>query len=253
MILRPVHPAVGDGFAHDAPDARERIAGLYAPPRQDWLRLNLIASVDGSATGADGTSDTLSNPADRRILGVIRSQADVVLIGAQTLRAEGYLLPRRAHLAVATTTGELGGAHPPRADGNGGGAVGSDRDARTSVLVLGPASVEERARATMTAAEVEFLAVEPGDDGRPSAADLLATLRAHGARSIVCEGGPALAGQVLATGQVDEICLSTSPRIAATGLSVFGAERAAAQELLLGGLLVDEAGGLYARWLTRAS
>lgn len=250
MILRPVHPAVDDGFAHDAPDARERIAGLYAPPRQDWLRLNLIASVDGSATGADGTSETLSNPADRRILGVIRSQADVVLIGAQTLRAEGYLLPRRAHLAVATTTGELGGAHPPRP---AAGASDDEPAARTSVLVLGPAAVEERARATMTAAEVEFLPVEPRGDGRPSAADLLAALRAHGARSIVCEGGPALAGQVLATGQVDEICLSTSPRIAATGLSVFGAESAAAQELLLGGLLVDEAGGLYARWLTRAS
>ncbi|MET0303205.1 MAG: dihydrofolate reductase family protein, partial [Microbacteriaceae bacterium] len=83
-------------------DGRASIEEWYRPPRTPWLRLNLIASVDGSAAGADGTSDTLSNPDDRAILGVLRSLADVVLIGAQTLRAEGYLLPRRSRLAVLT-------------------------------------------------------------------------------------------------------------------------------------------------------
>jgi len=241
VILRSVHPVVGEPFDHGADDAVDRITALYAPPSTTWTRINLIASVDGSATGSDGTSDTLSNPADRRILRVIRSQADAVLIGAQTLRAEGYLLPRRSHLAVATVSGDLTGAHPPR-----------EGDA-TSVLVLGPAEAEERARATMTAAEVVFLPVPVGDEGRPTADALLDALHAHGATSIVCEGGPALAGQVLATGRVDEICLSTSPRIAATGHSVFGSDTGAAQPLELGGLLVDEVGGLYARWLTRAS
>ena len=53
------------------------------------VRLNMIASVDG-ATAVDGRSGGLGGPADRRVFVALRSLADVVLVAAGTVRAEGY-------------------------------------------------------------------------------------------------------------------------------------------------------------------
>ncbi|HEX3679280.1 MAG TPA: dihydrofolate reductase family protein, partial [Galbitalea sp.] len=94
MILTRVIPTAEQSLDQDAPDFRNRLADLYLPDATDWVRLNLIGSVSGSATGPDGTSETLTNPVDRAILGVIRSHADIVVVGAASVRAEGYFVPR---------------------------------------------------------------------------------------------------------------------------------------------------------------
>jgi riboflavin biosynthesis pyrimidine reductase len=52
------------------------------------VRLNMIASVDG-ATALDGRSGGLGGPAARRFFVALRSLADVVLVAAGTVRAEG--------------------------------------------------------------------------------------------------------------------------------------------------------------------
>lgn len=227
----------GAPFDTAEPDARARLRQLYALPRTDWLRLNLIAGVDGGARGSDGTSATLSNTADRAILGAIRSLADVVLIGADTLRAEGYLLPRSARLAVLTGTGELAptgsrsGPHP------------------RPVLVIGPAAAEQRARLTLTDAPIEFVALPGARSVDPT--HVIAALRERGARSIVCEGGPSLAAQLLDADLVDELCVSTSPRLTGGELPMLGG--AGRRDLELHGLLADERGGVYARWSVRTA
>ena len=94
MILTRVFPVSSENTPIDLDDAssRDQLLDLYRPPAEAWVRINLIASVSGNAGGSDGTSETLSNPADRRLLGVIRELGDVVLIGAESLRAEGYLV-----------------------------------------------------------------------------------------------------------------------------------------------------------------
>src|SRR3546814_12193255 len=98
------------------PEGRAWLETVYASDAARFVRLNMIASLTGTAAGSDGTSDTLTSPTDRAILGIIRSSADVVLVGAATVRAERYLLPRRARLAVVTTTGDLGSHRPQRSD-----------------------------------------------------------------------------------------------------------------------------------------
>ena len=50
----------------------------------------MIASLDGAATGPDGRSGSLGDAADHRVFGALRALADVVLVGAGTVRAEGY-------------------------------------------------------------------------------------------------------------------------------------------------------------------
>jgi riboflavin biosynthesis pyrimidine reductase len=110
VIVRPVWPEPEDAVDTSAPDARDRLRALYAAPQADWLRVNLIVSLDGSAVGADGTSRSLTGGADRAILGAIRAESDLVLVGAATLRAEPDLVPRRTRLAVLSRSGDLGTA-----------------------------------------------------------------------------------------------------------------------------------------------
>src|SRR4051812_27645215 len=62
----------------------------YALDRsRPWLRMNFVASLDG-AVEVDGYSRGLSSPADQALLHALRVLADVVMVGAGTLRHEGY-------------------------------------------------------------------------------------------------------------------------------------------------------------------
>jgi 5-amino-6-(5-phosphoribosylamino)uracil reductase len=72
----PVDPAVP---YDDLPSARTRPV----------VRLNMIASMDGAAA-VGGVSGGLGGPADQALFAVLRSQADVVLVAAGTVRAERY-------------------------------------------------------------------------------------------------------------------------------------------------------------------
>ena len=237
MILRPVHPEAGDPITVGEPQARDRLRELYRrAPDAQGIRVNLIASVDGSARGDDGTSETLSSRADRAVLGAIRAESDVVLVGAASLRSEGYLIPRTARLAAITSTGDFTGSQV---------GVVSDPE---KLIVIGPESARDRSRTTLIAPHL-FLALPVGADGRVELTAAIAALAGIGAPSIVCEGGPSLASSLLAAGLVGEVCLSTSPRLTGAGLPVLGSRQHDSIPLRLAGLLIDDAGGIYARWL----
>ena len=53
------------------------------------LRANFVSSLDG-AVEIDGQSKALSSDSDSRVFSMIRRLADVVLVGAGTIRDEGY-------------------------------------------------------------------------------------------------------------------------------------------------------------------
>lgn len=235
MILTRIFPETPEVIDLDDPASRDRLLELYRPPSDTWLRLNLITSVSGSAGGSDGTSETLTNPADRRLLGVIRELADVVLIGAESLRREGYLLPRRSRLAVVTATGDLTGHRL------------AEQIEPGRVLVLCPASAAARVRESMGDRAVKVVVVRDSD-GRLGAPDILSALREQGCFSVVCEGGPSLAAQLVAAGLLDEVCLSTSPTIGGSPLPLLGTGEVKPRNLRLSQLLLDDASGLYARW-----
>jgi riboflavin biosynthesis pyrimidine reductase len=224
-----VHPGSSELIDLDDATSRDRLLELYRPPSTPWLRLNLITSVSGSAAGSDGTSETLTNPADRKILGVIRELADVVLIGAQSVRAEGFQLPKRARLAVVTASGDLSGHRIEASDGR--------------VFVLCPAAAMDLAR-SLEGAEIIVVA---DVDGRMTPEAIIAALHERGFTSIVCEGGPNLAAQLVSAGLVDEACLSTSPSLGGPSLPLLG-DGVAPVGLELSQLLIDDSSGLYARW-----
>lgn len=63
-------------------------------PGQPWVMVCMVMSMDGS-TVVDGHSSGLSHPVDAAYLGALRSRADMILVGAGTVRAEEYGPPRR--------------------------------------------------------------------------------------------------------------------------------------------------------------
>src|SRR5690554_4084962 len=147
------------------PDAAARLDDLYRPERSEWLSINLVASVDGAARGSDGTSGTLTQGADRRILGSIRRNSSIVLVGATTVRTEGHLFPRSTSLAVATQSGDLTGHAFPSTLEPG------------RLVIACPRAAAETVRRTLGDVPAAILGV---DDREVSPEKLVAALRENG-------------------------------------------------------------------------
>lgn len=235
MILTRLIPGPTAEFDLDSERAAADLDGLYVPPRKRWLRLNLISSVNGNAAGADGTSHSLTGRVDRHILGAIRRVADVVLVGASSVRTEGYFLPRAAPLAIITGSGNLSGHKIP------------DDVAPGRVIVLCPPEAVAALKSSLGDRPIRIVPL-PGP--RILLSDAITALHALGDDSIVCEGGPSLAAQLIDADLVDELCFSTSPELNGANVPVLSG-LAGGKALRLSQLLVDSASGLYARWTVR--
>ena len=164
------------------------------------MRLNMITSLTGSASGSDGTSESLTSRVDRAILGVIRAAADVVVVGAQSVRAEGYVVPRSSRLAIVTASGDLTGHRL---------SLGPDASP-DRVLLVCPAAIaaELRRRAPRRTASRSCPCPAPR---RLEPRAIVEALAARGLRRIVCEGGPTLASQFASAGIIDEYCVTVAP------------------------------------------
>jgi riboflavin biosynthesis pyrimidine reductase len=233
-----------------SPDARE--PGAPTP----FLRVNMVSSLNGRSTGTDGTSNTLTSRLDRRILKVIRGAADVVLVGAETVRREGYRVPAASALAIVTRSGNLAGHHLDKRQATEVNPLGK-------IIVLCPAAVLPTVRNQVGSLDVEIIAlgdIDSDDDGKHglSPAAIIGALYDRGFLQIVCEGGPSLAGQLFAADLVDEFCLTQTPLISVTGhplLTVPDAphgqhphDMQLSTRFSLRQLLLDDEGVSYARW-----
>lgn len=233
MIVRRVHPDP-ESLDLGSASARDVLAQWYSLPGDGWVRLNLVTSVTGSAAGADGTSDSLTNTTDRRILGVVRAMSDVVLVGAASVRAEGYQVPRSARLAIITGTGDLRGHRV-------------EMRLQDRVTVLCPESAVQRVRTELPGCEV--IAIGGSGDIAPSS--IIEALVDAGYPRIVCEGGPALASALLGAGLIDEVCLTTSPVLRDVSLPAFASHDVPDQRVRLVQLCIDEDSFVFTRWSTR--
>lgn len=238
------------------PDPRERrLATLYALPGRRHVRVNMVASVDGAAWGDDGRSGSVNDAADWRVFRVLRALADVVLVGAGTARAESYTALERPRglehlsaapleLALVTRSGRV----PARAlDGP-----------RLPRVVTGAAGAETAAAAVGD----DRIILVPDHDGALDLASGVAQLAARGLGRVLCEGGPQLLGAMLAARLVDELCVTTTPRLVGGGpgrivagppvppVSEAGgsAGHVPADPVRLAHLLAAPSGTLLARW-----
>ena len=229
---------------------------LHACYAQDWddtggLRVNFVSSVDGAAT-EDGVSKGLQTPGDNAVFAALRDLADVVLVGAGTIRIEGYgpakVSPRRlgvrtehgypATLPTAVVSRSL------RLDPAAALFTAAPTDARTIVLTC--AAGDPVVRAAL--AQVADVVVCGDDDVDLKLART--ALEDRGLTRILSEGGPTLFADLARSGVVDELCLSVSPLLAGPG-----ARRIVAGELWNGDplpltltSLLEEDGALFCRY-----
>jgi riboflavin-specific deaminase-like protein len=189
-------------------------ADVPEAPGRPGVRVNMVASLDGAIT-VDGRSGKLGGDADRRVFRALRSLADVVLVGAGTVRAEGYGPPKLSEEAQ-TARRARGQSRLPRIavvsrslalDWGSRFFADAPGDARPIVVTSAGAPEEGRRRA----ADVADVIVA-GDDG-VDLSGALAHLGADGVGSVLCEGGPNLNRALAAEGLLDELCLTVSPRL----------------------------------------
>lgn len=227
-------------------------AGLfaaYAAPRDPWVRCNMVTSLDGAATGADGRSGSINNDADHMVFEVLRALSHVVVVGAGTIRTEGYSplsvgdslsglrrghgLPDALPLVAVSQRGDV----PPTLSGC--------RDGR--VLLALPAAAPGLAGARRDLGEENVLVC--GDDELDVEA-LVAALHGRGWTQILTEGGPSLLGSFLAAGQLDELCFTISPQVVGGQHPRPVGPNGTPADLDLE-LLVEQDGTLMGRWSVR--
>jgi riboflavin biosynthesis pyrimidine reductase len=231
------------------------LAQFYGYPEQldgIWVRANFITSVDGGAT-ADGKSGALAGPGDRFVFNMLRELADVVVVGAGTVRMEGY---SGAHLPVAQRQQRQARGQsevPQLAIVTKSGRL--DRDmgvfTRTEVppLVLTCTAASEETR-HLLAGLAEVVDCSGNDPDNVDEAALLGVLEARGVRRVLTEGGPMLLGSFIQRDLLDELCLTIAPVIVgglarriATGPGQLLTRMRCAH------VLTDDAGYLYTRYI----
>jgi riboflavin biosynthesis pyrimidine reductase len=224
------------------------LGDLYEWPGRRWVRSCAVMALDGSLAGADGLSGSISSRADRAVMAAIRSMADAYLVGAGTVRAEGYgpvltrpeLAARRADrgqraaptLAVVSATCRFDWAT----------SRFQHSDNAPIVLTTRLAAVEDVSAARAAGCEVLDLGAE--HVAVPAALDALGE---RGLTRVTVEGGPSLLRQAALAGVLDEVDLTLSPMLA-------GAPRAAdtgdpRPARLRVGHVLEEDGYLFTRFL----
>ncbi len=177
------------------------------------FRVNFVSSVDGAVTH-DGRSGGLSDDADKRHFELLRRVCDVVLVGAGTVRDEGYGPMRVSDESAAWRAAHGMPEHPVFAIVSGSLRLEPDSriftEAPVRPIVFTTTRGAERAREFAEVADV----VVAGTDNVPGP-DIVAALHERNLRSVLCEGGPHLFGSLLESDVVDELFLTVNPTLEA--------------------------------------
>ncbi|MFJ6937817.1 pyrimidine reductase family protein [Streptomyces sp. NPDC101132] len=243
------YPVLAGEAAAGAPGAASAAGGLSGAPAH-WLRANMVSSLDGAAQH-EGRSQPISSDTDMRVFGMLRALADVVVVGAETVRLEGYR-PARAREAFAGRRAAAGQGPAPAIAVISASLeldfslpLFSSPLVPTLVLTGAGAPADRVAEARGAGAEVLFAGEGAGVD--PARA--VAVLAERGLRRQLTEGGPRLLGQFVAAGVLDELCLTVSPTLTAGDAQRIssGPSVAVPHRLELAALL-EEAGFLFTRY-----
>jgi len=216
-------------------------------PDRPRLAINFAATVDGRAT-IGGVSGPIGSSADTQMLLRLRTRFDAVMIGAGTMRAERY-----GRLASKPETREhreqLGLSPDPlmvivsgRLDLPWDAPLFTEAGGRVLIFTASEAEPPEVATSLQVVRHKGFI-------------DIVAALRhlrhEAGIRALLCEGGPGLHGELEAGGLVDELFLTTAPKLAGGGAPrIIEGDLPEVAELDLAWLL-EQDGELFARYRRR--
>jgi riboflavin biosynthesis pyrimidine reductase len=216
-----------------------------------WVRANMIASVDGGAT-FDGRAGGLAGPGDRVLFKVLREIADVVLVGAGTVRTENY---SGAQLSVAARQARQARGQsevPPIAVVTASGALDPTgrlfTNTETPPLIF-TATASIAATRDRLHGRADVLDASTSDPTVVDPAAVLAALAHRGLYRVLCEGGPTLLGDIIGLNLLDELALTVAPMlVAGSGPRVVSSGAPVSTALRTAHILTDDAGYLYLRY-----
>ncbi len=182
-------------------------------PSRPYVVLNMVSTADGRAT-VGGRSGAIGGPADRQLFHGLRTVVDAVMAGAGTVRAERYRRLVRDERGRELRAERGLAAEPLACVVSGRLALDeqipllSDPRARVAIITPSAASLPKQC-----CAEIDY--VRAARAGTLDLSGAMSELRERlGVRTLLCEGGPHLNAQLLASGLVDELFLSLSPLLA---------------------------------------
>jgi riboflavin biosynthesis pyrimidine reductase len=175
----------------DIADAYRHDAGV--------VRANMVASADGAAS-FESKSGALSSAADRSLFLTLRTFCDVVLVGASTVRVEGYGPVRAKDPApIAVVSGSL--------DLDTSSRFFTEAVARPIVVTTEDA---DQGRVSQLAEVADVIAA---GRVRVDIAAALDQLAERGMTRVLTEGGPALLAGLIAAHRLSELCLTAAPAL----------------------------------------
>jgi riboflavin biosynthesis pyrimidine reductase len=198
------------------------------PAGRPTVIANFVSSVDGvvalgpSEPSAGGGEISGFSDADRFMMALLRGLADVVIVGAETVRVGAHhrwtadhvqpsfaaeFAAWRVGLGVAaepttivvTASGNIDPAHP-----------GLSAPAVPVIVATTPAGAD-RLNSRPLPPNMRVQAI--GSDSLVSGAAILELVRGTGARLALCEGGPHLFGEPLRARLIDELFLTLAPQV----------------------------------------
>jgi riboflavin biosynthesis pyrimidine reductase len=174
------------------------------------VRANMVASADGAAT-VEGRSGGLSSTGDHQLFLTLRTLSDVVLVGASTVRKENYGPARPSPAVQERRQAEGLAAIPPIA------VVTASLDLDPTARFFAEAVVRpiiittDDADTTRLQALSEVADVVSAGSGRVDMGTAIDLLAERGLTRVLSEGGPALLGELVAAGRLDELALTVAP------------------------------------------
>lgn len=209
------------------PELREIYGGdwvIPTPTFRPYCFSNFVMSHDGrisfSVPGHEGGGDVSDfNAHDQWLMGMLRSRADAVMVGANTLRLEPehlwtpeFIAPDHAELFDAQRRADVRSERPLQVFVTSTGNIFRDsavfRQSDLSVVVI----TTEAAESSVRALELPRTQVLVAGESEVNLSVALETLFSQwGVRTLLCEGGPRLYGTLIASGGLDEEFLTLSP------------------------------------------
>ena len=198
------------------------------PAGRPTVIVNFVSSVDGvvalgpSEPSAGGGEISGFSEADRFMMALLRGLADVVIVGAGTVRVGAHHRWTADHVQpafaaefavwrvalgvapqpttiVVTASGNIDPAHP-----------GLSAPAVPVIVATTPAGADRlNSRPLPPNMRVEAI----GSESLVSGAAILELVRGTGARLALCEGGPHLFGELLRARLIDELFLTLAPQV----------------------------------------
>ena len=236
-------------------DDDARLAAFYTYPEnldRCWVRANMISSLDGGATD-DGKAGGLAGPGDRALFARMRQEADVVLVGASTVRIENYSGSQMS-VAQRQDRARRGQAEVPpiavvthSADFEHDAKIFTRSEVPPLILTSRESAADARGRLGSLA---EVVDASGAQTDRVDPAVILETFAKRGLLRVLSEGGPGMISLLVEHDLLDELCMTIAPiLVGGRARRISAGEGEAHTRMRRSHLLTDDEGYLYTRYV----